>query len=152
MHSAPVHRARLRASAELATSLNRSPSLPQRRYSAPARRNTRLLAAVNNDISRSGQTPLFQAVSLSRYTRTQLTLAPNEFSSYPFQRARSFVLSLSDCIYSIVDIRASRLARNIFPTYLPAMEIWNCSLIVARRNTLKLAPIEWQVRNGSSRE
>ena len=63
MHSAPVHRARLRASVEL-WRLNRfAPTSPGALNRADSPKYTGLLFAVNNDISRSGQTPLFQAVS-----------------------------------------------------------------------------------------
>lgn len=97
MHSAPVHRARLRAS-EPAPGV---PERPRRRCIAPTRAGspeyTGLLSAVNNRISRSGQTPLFQAVSTNRYTRPRLTLPFNEFFRDPAP-ARA----ISPGIYSIV--------------------------------------------------
>lgn len=134
MHSAPVHivYTRFRPRARLSRRLNSLEPPPP--SSPPPNIYTGLLAAVNNDISRSGQTPLFQPVSRNRYNECNESFLKNEF--FPEFPLLSRILP-SICGIVHLDERTGPVPRIFLPS-TPALiflttEIWNWSLIERER-------------------
>lgn len=88
----------------------------------------------NNDISRSGQTPLFQPVSRNRYNECNESFLKNEF--FPEFPLLSRILP-SICGIVHLDERTGPVPRIFLPS-TPALiflttEIWNWSLIERER-------------------